>query len=92
MNIGVYLGDVAVPRDGSKAIRELASRRAKFFGKHGERFDRRLYAEIESIIRLYIELDNIGIIENEPKQFKKLLKIQRDMLKKAAKSRYESFP
>ena len=70
---------------------EIANRRSKFFLKHGERFDRRLYAEIEAIIRISLKLHASDLINADPDKFKELVKIQRDLLH-AGQEQYVEFP
>lgn len=92
MNSGVFIDKRRKPTKPADAVLALAYSRSKHFGKYGERFERRLYAEIESIIRLWYRLDDIGIISSDPVTFKKLVAIQRGMLKQAEYLEYDQFP
>lgn len=89
MNFGVFIGS---PTEPAEAILKIAVRRSRYFGKHGERFDRALYSELEALIRIWLEFVSTGIMLNSPKRYKKLLKIQRNMLKHARKRQYQNFP
>jgi len=58
----IYCSDYDVFIDGIWfALAGLARERAYFFGKHGERFDRRLYAELEAITRVSLALRRYGV-------------------------------
>jgi len=70
---------------------QTAESRSKFFGKHGERFDRRLYAEIESIIRISLGLHSKELIDVDSENFKSLVDLQRDLLYRGQEL-YEQFP
>lgn len=70
---------------------QTAESRSQFFGKYGERFDRRLYAEIESIIRLSHRLHSKELIDADTDNYKLLIGIQRDLLYRGQEL-YEEFP
>lgn len=72
-------------------LHRIAVRRSQFFLKHGERFDRRLYAEVESIIRISLMLQGKGLIEADTEKFKELTRIQRELLY-TGQEVYEEFP
>lgn len=59
--------------------------------KHGERFDRRLYAEVESIVRLSLKLHSMEVIVADPESFKELSAIQRELLR-VGQDEYLDFP
>lgn len=73
------------------ALLQIAKSRSRFFSKHGERFDRRLYAEVESIIRISLELHAKAAIDVDPARFKELRQIQRDLLR-LGQDEYLDFP
>jgi hypothetical protein len=73
------------------ALLHTAKSRSKYFGKHGERFDRRLYAEIESINRISLLLHSKGVIDADPENYRSLVAIQRDLLNRGQEL-YEAFP
>lgn len=75
----------------TQAFVNIAQNRSDFFLKHGERFDRRLYSDVCSIIRLYSQFVDFGLITGNSEQIKKALKIQDDMLQ-AGKQVYKNFP
>lgn len=75
----------------TEAFVRHARNRGQFFLKHGERFDRRLYSDICSIVRIYNNFIDFGIITGNSEQIKELLKIQDDMLM-AGKQVYKNFP
>lgn len=84
--MGMYIAP-----DNADYLFQLVLRRSRYFGKHGERFDRRLYSEIEAYVRIWMELCRSNVIKNNPTKFRRLLKIQGDMLKQGQLT-YKSFP
>ena len=65
--------------------------RSKFFLKHGERFDRKLYAEVESIVRISLKLRALNVIESNPEMFGELLAVERELLR-LGQDEYLDFP
>lgn len=74
-----------------KGILQVAENRSKFFGKHGERFDRRLYAEVDSLIRLSLKFREMRLVRSDPETFRNLLAIQKRLLR-VGQDEYLHFP
>lgn len=74
-----------------KGMLQVAENRSKFFGKHGERFDRRLYAEVDSLIRLSLKFREMRLVRSDPETFKRILEIQKRLLR-VGQDAYLHFP
>ena len=72
-------------------LTDIARHRSQFFMKHGERFDRKLYAEVESLIRISLKLRSMNVIESNPDMFKELSAIERELLRRG-QDEYLDFP
>jgi len=68
-----------------------AERRARFFGRYGERYDRRLFADVEAIQRLYLDLVSSSFIFSDPLTARRIESIRVNMIRSGA-NRYNSFP
>jgi len=73
------------------SLLDIADHRSKFFNKHGERFDRKLHAEVESIIRILLKLRSMNVIESDPETFIKISAIERELLR-VGQEEYLDFP
>lgn len=72
-------------------ILELAVRRSRHFGKYGERFDRRLYAELDSMVRIWMVLSEQKLLPCNPLEFKGIIQIRENTLEEGQRI-YEDFP
>lgn len=72
-------------------ILELAVRRSRHFGKYGERFDRRLYAELDSMVRIWMALSEQELLPCNPLEFRGIIKIRENTLEQG-QWLYEDFP
>jgi len=80
-------------RDGSSKL-SLEQPSASFFGKHGERFDRFdrcLYAELESITRVSLALRRYGVLKASLGAGKAITSVERGILEKGQQLYYD-FP
>jgi len=66
-------------------------RKSRFFGKHGERYDRRLFALVEANRSLYIEFCNDGLLVRDAEEFRQIMIIHDSMMKKGQEMYYD-FP
>jgi len=73
------------------ALVRLAKERYSMFGKHGENFDRRLFAEIEAITRISFAFRRYGIVLASSDAGKALQSIERQA-RAAGNSLYYDFP
>lgn len=72
-------------------ILRVVRRRSKHFGKHGERFDRRLFAEVDSCVRIWLELRSKAVIGRDREDFKRIVIIRESLLNRG-KQLYYDFP
>ncbi|NQV70202.1 MAG: hypothetical protein HQ498_09265 [Pseudohongiella sp.] len=72
-------------------VLRVVLRKFRFFGKYGERYDRRLFAYIEACIGLYLEFADSGLLQSDSSEFSQICRIRDHMLDKGQRLYYE-FP
>lgn len=74
-----------------EAFARFVRNRASFFLKHGERFDRRLYAEVCALNAIYLNFIDFRLINSNPEGYRQINRIKTEMLE-AGQLVYKDFP